>query len=154
MTMLDDVYSDIEAEDREHERRLREDRRYRWRSAVRGFYYGCTSRWYSFRSALFRSHTYRRLWQRITRGWDDSDTWNLDTTFAAYMLPRLRRYRKLANRHLVIEPERDARMAIAIAALTILADGRWYDQRPESHDSQTIERGLRIIAEDLQRWWW
>ena len=33
--------------------------------------------------------------QRIIRGWDDSDTWSLDTEIAKFALPRLRRWRKL-----------------------------------------------------------
>lgn len=35
------------------------------------------------------------FWQRITRGWDDSDTWALDATIALFALPRLKRFRQL-----------------------------------------------------------
>lgn len=35
--------------------------------------------------------------QRRTRGWDDSDTWNLDTTFAMFIIPRLKRLKELTN---------------------------------------------------------
>lgn len=35
------------------------------------------------------------LIQKIIRGWDDSDTWNLDVTVSKFMLPRLKRYREL-----------------------------------------------------------
>jgi len=34
------------------------------------------------------------FWQRRTRGWDDSDLWNLDYTVAKFVLPRLRVYRR------------------------------------------------------------
>jgi hypothetical protein len=37
----------------------------------------------------------RFFFQRLTRGWDDSQTWNLDARFSEYMLPRLRRFREI-----------------------------------------------------------
>ena len=37
------------------------------------------------------------FWQRHNRGWDDSDTWNLDKTFAKMILPRLIRFKELNN---------------------------------------------------------
>lgn len=39
----------------------------------------------------------RFLWQRLTRGWDDSDTWNLDWEFSEWIAPRLKRLRELSN---------------------------------------------------------
>jgi len=38
-----------------------------------------------------------RFYQRITRGWDDSDTWSLDHTIAKYILPRLKRFREIGR---------------------------------------------------------
>ena len=35
--------------------------------------------------------------QRIERGFDDSETWALDHTIALFLLPRMRRFRELAN---------------------------------------------------------
>lgn len=34
------------------------------------------------------------LWQRIYRGWDDSDIWSLDFTIAKFIAPRLKLLRK------------------------------------------------------------
>jgi hypothetical protein len=39
------------------------------------------------------------FYQRLTRGWDDSETWNLDYTVAKLMAPRIRRYKELAMSH-------------------------------------------------------
>lgn len=39
----------------------------------------------------------RRLkwfWQRLTRGWDDREVWNLDHTFAEWIVPRLELLKK------------------------------------------------------------
>lgn len=41
--------------------------------------------------------TIRHWWQRRTRGWDDSELWNLDLSLARLILPRLRAFR--ANAH-------------------------------------------------------
>lgn len=39
------------------------------------------------------------LWQRLTRGWDDSDLWSLDYTIAKFALPRLREFKLQAMGH-------------------------------------------------------
>jgi hypothetical protein len=38
----------------------------------------------------------RLLYQRVVRGWDDSDTWSLDYTTAKFVLPRLKRFKELS----------------------------------------------------------
>jgi hypothetical protein len=43
--------------------------------------------WYGIKGMFIR------FWQRRTRGWDDSELWNLDYTFTKYILPRLKRFR-------------------------------------------------------------
>lgn len=40
---------------------------------------------------------FKHAWQRLTRGWSDDETWNLDYRFCKWMLPRLKRFKKLAN---------------------------------------------------------
>jgi hypothetical protein len=35
------------------------------------------------------------FWQRITRGWDDSDTWDLRLANAKFFVPRLKRFKEL-----------------------------------------------------------
>lgn len=39
----------------------------------------------------------KHLWQRLTRGFDDSDTWHLDVVIARFALPRLKRFKELNN---------------------------------------------------------
>lgn len=50
------------------------------------------------------------LWQRLTRGFDDSVTWSLDASFEEWIVPRLKRYYEVADEHILIEP--DFRQAI------------------------------------------
>ena len=38
-------------------------------------------------------------WQRRTRGWDDTVTWNLDQQLAQWLAPRLKRFQELNNGH-------------------------------------------------------
>ena len=37
----------------------------------------------------------RFFFQRIFRGWDDSETWSLDYPIAKFILPRLKRFKEL-----------------------------------------------------------
>jgi len=39
----------------------------------------------------------RFLWQKITRGWTDQDTWSLDYTIAKFSLPRIKRLKEIQN---------------------------------------------------------
>jgi hypothetical protein len=41
----------------------------------------------------------RRIWQNLTKGWNDSDLWSLDHTVAVYMLPRLKRFKEILHGH-------------------------------------------------------
>ena len=50
------------------------------------------SHWFSLRARAFRF-----WWQRRTRGWDDSEVWNLDVTIATFILPRLRRLKEIKH---------------------------------------------------------
>lgn len=65
------------------------------------YFFGWTVRnWWSNRVAapvvrLLRARWLKFWWQRRTRGWDDSETWNLDAEIARFALPRLRRFREL-----------------------------------------------------------
>ena len=44
-----------------------------------------------------REETYSK--QRIERGFDDSETWSLDTTIASFILPRLIRFKEIKAGH-------------------------------------------------------
>jgi len=45
-----------------------------------------------FRINMKLSRKIHFLWQRLTRGFDDSELWSLNTTVAAFIEPRLRAY--------------------------------------------------------------
>lgn len=37
----------------------------------------------------------RFLYQRLTRGWDDTETWNLDARLSEHIVPRLKRFKEI-----------------------------------------------------------
>ena len=41
----------------------------------------------------------RFFFQRLIRGWDDAETWNIDSTVATFILPRLKRFAQLRIGH-------------------------------------------------------
>ena len=48
---------------------------------------------------LFRKRWWKFRWQSLTRGWNDSETWNLDHTIAEFSLPRLKRFKETTISH-------------------------------------------------------
>lgn len=50
--------------------------------------------WYILRPLRTARGSIIRFWQRLTRGWDDSEIWSLDNTFAGWIVPRLKRLRE------------------------------------------------------------
>ncbi len=44
---------------------------------------------------MFNKRWWKFRWQKLTRGWNDSDTWNLDHTIAEFVLPRIKRFKEI-----------------------------------------------------------
>ena len=63
-------------------------------------------------------------WQRRTRGWDDSQTRNLDTHIAKFVYPRLKRFKELNNGYpCELTPEEwDERLDSMIYAMEVQSD--------------------------------
>jgi len=43
--------------------------------------------------------------QRLERGFDDSETWSLDSTIVRFIIPRLKRYLEVASKVIIIEDD-------------------------------------------------
>lgn len=109
------------------------------------------------RPNVFRSwwRPIRFWWQRRTRGWDDSVTWNLDQQVAVWLAPRLRRFRELNNGfpHGSTSESWDAELSEMIWA------AQWYAENAYNHecDPQDWERamkGLQQVTARLRELWW
>ena len=80
--------------------------------------------------------------QRSTRGFDDTELWNLDTTIAKFILPRLQAY-KLASDH-----EDDKGIDKMIAAFQMIVEGIHFTDFPRE-----MEEGLNLFQQNYFRLW-
>lgn len=98
------------------------------------------------------------LYQRLTRGWDDSDTWSLDTTIAEFTLPRLKRFKELNIGHPpeLTSEEWDAILDKTIKAMELIAT-EW-DYKPctlsVSEEEVIIQEGLDLFGKYFRHLWW
>ena len=111
------------------------------------------------RRTVFRLRTYRFWWQRGTRGWDDSDTWNLNNTMAHFILPRLKRFKEITicyPMNLTME-EWNAILDKMIFAFEyyhrdLLDDDRSIDVRQE--EWVRVQEGLMLFGQYYNDLWW
>jgi len=92
------------------------------------------------------------LWQRVTRGWDDSVTWSLDTEIARFVLPRLKRFREITKCYPPdLTPEEwNGILDEMIWAFDIAAHMRDLDPR----DSKRYARAKKLFAKYFDHLWW
>lgn len=92
----------------------------------------------------------RLLWQRLTRGWDDSDTWSLDYTIAKFTLPRLKRFQELKMSHpafLTIEEWDDVLNKIIFALEVVIDDlDVKSDRELVNEDYVKMQEGLELLG--------
>jgi hypothetical protein len=93
------------------------------------------------------------LFQRLTRGFDDSETWSLDSSLSRLILPRLKRYQKVSACHpMNLTPEEwNAILDKMIASFEFHAsDLKWSsDSTWQQHDE-----GIQLFAKYFTRLWW
>lgn len=56
---------------------------------------------YSLHKECSPNHPDQELWkqQREERGFDDTELWNLDSTIAQFILPRLKRFKEMTDKY-------------------------------------------------------
>lgn len=94
----------------------------------------------------------RYWWQRLTRGFDDSETWSLSGTIAVFALPRLKRLRELHSCHptnMTME-EWDATLDDMIYAMDICAA----EDVGGDCDWDRVQRGLDAFGSKFRELWW
>jgi len=101
-----------------------------------------------------RSETYVN--QRRERGWDDTDTWNLEYETAKFIYPRLVRYREVNNGYPAeLTPEVwDEYLDDMIYAFAAYARGNWNWYKGEDLDIDRVERGIQLFADFYHDLWW
>lgn len=116
----------------------------------------------------------RFWWQRRTRGWDDSDTWDLDHTLARWLAPRLRRFREImADKNEVAgipgsylefdatgchvtneEGALKAWWADLDKMIDALERYDRFDVEETAEDGRMIEDGVQLLAKHFRDLWW
>lgn len=103
-----------------------------------------TGQFYGLHEDLPASDERQAKWatQRVERGFDDAELWNLDITFAKFVLPRLKAY-KVATDH-----EDDKGIDKMIVAFEAIVSGECFNSMPEE-----VEDGLKLFHENYFRLW-
>jgi hypothetical protein len=104
----------------------------------------------------------RRLkffYQRMSRGFDDSVTWNLDGELAKLILPRLRRFKELhmgypgEEQGMGQEEWEDALEKMIHAFEHYASEQKYSKVFPEDH-YVTVDEGMKLFAEYYGHLWW
>ena len=97
----------------------------------------------------------RFFWQRITRGWDDSETWSLDQPLAKLIAPRLRRFSELRGGHphgMTEQEWHDTIMKMVDAFEWYASDERW--GKDEFKNIEKHQEGIELFAKHYAGLWW
>jgi hypothetical protein len=104
--------------------------------------------------------TIKLTYQKITRGFSDKDTWNLDHSIANYALPRLKRFKEINNGHPIslTEEEWDFMLDEMIYAMEYLAtqwEDDWDDINLGSEENYArFVKGMEYFGKHFQSLWW
>jgi hypothetical protein len=93
---------------------------------------------------------FRYYWQRLTRGWDDSELWNLDATISEFVIPRLKRFKEYQHGYpsYMTEEEWDG-----ILDQMILAFENNLEDFPTREQDKQAEEGLALFAKYYVHLW-
>lgn len=91
--------------------------------------------------------------QRIERGFDDSETWSLVNTIAAFIIPRLERYIELSEKMLLRSDEQKEQIKaiLTLMKLTARDEGVWTFNAEEE---EQITEGLQALVDNWFSLWW
>ena len=90
--------------------------------------------------------------QRLSRGFDDSETWNLDTTIAKFIIPRLERFIEIYEDFVIDHDGFVPKMKNALECFKMYEDENtnfW-----DKETSEKFQRGMHDFADIFQALWW
>lgn len=91
--------------------------------------------------------------QRISRGFDDSETWSLKDTIANFILPRLRRHREIIEGTIMDTYDLYEKIDLSIRAFEIVVkDGN--GDIPTEEEWEEYDKGMTAFADVYMRLWW
>jgi hypothetical protein len=106
----------------------------------------------SLAPGIGRTDKRQKLWakQRRERGFDDTEIWNVDATFARLMLPRVKEYITVSEREFIVSAKRKRDMAAIVTALELMCDcATWH----ESEAEKQIAIGMKVFARRIRGMW-
>lgn len=89
--------------------------------------------------------------QRLERGFDDSELWNLNTTISGFIIPRLKTFREqhCSTPENITDEEWNEILDEIIVAFELIHDDLEYDKASESK----INNGLKLFAKYFRNLW-
>ena len=95
--------------------------------------------------------------QRIERGFDDSELWNLDYTIASFVLPRLKRFKELNTGYpaILTEDSWDKILDTMIEAFELKVNDN--DDRTLEEDKivdKKMQEGFKLFGKYFLHLWW
>jgi hypothetical protein len=92
--------------------------------------------------------------QRMERGFDDSETWALDSTIARFISPRLIRYQEIANDFLERDKDLVKNIDKLIKAFELIVKSNGSLWMLSKSEMKKIEEGLSKFPEVFLTLWW
>lgn len=107
-----------------------------------------------FSSVRLSKRSLRFLWQQLTRGWDDSETWSLDYSLGKIIAPRLKRFKEVQGGYPsdLTEQEWAKKIDKMIAAFEFAGSEARWNAGPEEYDKH--QKGIELFAENFFGLWW
>ena len=98
----------------------------------------------------------RFFYQKLTRGWDDSETWNLEATLARHIVPRLKRFKELNNGYpQELTPEAwNEILDEMIFALEFRARDTEEQLDASTEEHTRVQKGLELFGKYWGNLWW
>lgn len=100
----------------------------------------------------------RFWWQRRTRGFDDSELWSLDYTLAVWIVPRLKRFKKVMNGYPAdttwVKWQLEIERMIAAFVLIQQHNDGVVDLDSDDKARAELDAGLALFAKRLRHLWW
>ena len=90
--------------------------------------------------------------QRIEKGFDDSETWSLDSTICKFIIPRLERYIEITN--IMFDNTKDNNELLEDCKLFLNALKLHSQDVTNVDEDKQIQKGLELFPKIFKRLWW
>ena len=95
-------------------------------------------------------HPIKYCYQRLIRGFDDSDLWDLDKTIVQFILPRIKEF-QMKHQDNCLDNDWKENLNIIVKTFELLNQKQLFE-RSET-ENEFIKNGLRLFADNLETLW-